>query len=324
VYRRYTSNAEAYDLYLKGRNELARQNRAAIGFFEAALRLDEGYALAHAGKAIACAQIRISQADPSQTSSWEQCAKEEAQRALRLDPNLAEAHEAMAAFHRWSEFEWDQTIRESDASLNLNPSLYNPHVYRGDAFRHMGLLDLVAKEVRSAKENNPSANVGDGLSSATALWDGRYADAVGTEGAYSAHAFFYLNQPERAISMLTKWHTPTVNGRRADAGRACFLAALGRKAEAQELLTTITSTTYKDHHLAYSIGAALAQLGNMPEAIRWLRKAVDEGFVCYPWYARDPMLKPLSGDAEFQRMMQQMRATWEQNKARYGSKTEAP
>jgi eukaryotic-like serine/threonine-protein kinase len=335
VYRRYTSNAEAYDLYLKGRSELARRGRPSIGFFDAALRVDEKYALAHAGKAIACAVIRIGTSNPNETGQWEKCAREEAQRALSLDPNLAEAHEAMAAYHRWSEFEWEDTIRESDAALSLNPSLYNPHRYRGDAFRHMGLLDLVESEVRAARENNPGHNPEDiGLTTATALWDGRYSDAanartkpdgpVTATDAYVANALFYMNQPDRAISMLMALHAPTVGGRRADAGRASFLAAMGRKAEAQELLNTVTSTTYKDHHLAYAIGAAYAQLGSTPQAMHWLRKAVGEGFVCYPWYARDRLLKPLGGDPEFQQMMRQMRTKWEENKARYGSKTAAP
>jgi TolB-like protein len=324
VYRRYTSNHEAYDLYLKGRNDLARRPREAIGFFDAALRLEGKYALAHAGKAIACAQIRIASSDPIETPQWEKCAKEEAQQALSLDPNLAEAHEAMAAYHRWSEFEWEDTIRESDAALNLNPSLFNPHRYRGDAFRHMGLLDLVEKEVLAARENDPASNAADGLRTATAVWDGRYADALEMPGTYSAIAFFHLNQPERALSMLQKLHGSTVAGRSADASRASILAAIGRKAEAQELLNTLTSTTYRDHHLAYGIGAAYAQLGNAPDAMRWLRKAVNEGFVCYPWYARDILLKPLAGDAEFKRLMQQMRSKWEENKARYGSKTQAP
>jgi eukaryotic-like serine/threonine-protein kinase len=325
LYRRYTSNAEAYDLYLKGRNELARRRRAAIGYFDAALRVDGKYALAHAGKAIACALIRINDADPSEIAIWEKCAKEEAERALSLDPDLAEAHEAMAAFYRWSEFEWEDTIRESDAALNLNPSLYNPHRYRGDAFRHMGLLDLVEREVRAASENNPGRNPEDvGLLVASAFWDGRYSDAATSENAYSANAYFYLHQPERAISMLARLHNSSINGRRSDAGRASFLAAVGRKAEAQQLVDTLASTTYRDHHLAYSLGAAYAQLGNPAEAMRWLRKAVDEGFVCYPWYARDKLLKPLAADPAFQHMMQQMQRKWEENKRRYGSNTEAP
>jgi TolB-like protein len=336
VYRRYTSNAEAYDLYLKGRNLLARHNRDSIEYFDAALRIDSRYALAHAGKAVACAQIRINQSAPDETTAWEKCAKEEAQRALGLDPDLAEAHEAMAAFYRWSEFEWEKTIGESDAALKINPSLYNPHRYRGDAFRHMGLLDLVDKEIRSARENNPVPNPDDiNLLAAAALWDGRYSDAVNVDrraamgaamsgGAYASQAYFYLGETDRAIALYTHQNVSTVGGRRAVATRASFLAAVGREAEASDLLKTVSTATYKDHHLAYAIGAVYAQLGNAPEAVRWLRKAAVEGFICYPWYARDSLLKPLKGDAAFQQLLQELQSKWEENKIRFGSKTAVP
>ncbi len=71
-----------------------------------------------------------------------------------------------------------------------------------------------------------------------------------------------------------------------------------------------------DHHVAYSLGAASAQLGQRDQAIYWLRQAVDIGFPCYPWHARDPLLEPLRGDPEFQRFMEELRTSWEATKAR--------
>ena len=69
-------------------------------------------------------------------------AKEAANRALGLDANLAEAHEALAAVYRSSEFNWEQTIVESDRTLLLNPNLEQPHYYRAAAFYHLGLLGV--------------------------------------------------------------------------------------------------------------------------------------------------------------------------------------
>ena len=326
VYRRYTKNANAYNTYLKGRSELAGRREASIRFFDEALALDSNYALARAGKSIACALMRIGDAAPEETRKWEQCASNEARAALRQDPNLAEAHEAMAAVHRWSEFDWENTIRESDRALELNPSLYNPHRYRGDAFRHMGLLDLVDKELRAAHENNPGPNPEDAtLDIATALWDGRYSD-ISHRGPhpYVAHALFYLGHGDLGVKMLQKMQQPTVAGRRFDAARAGMLAAMGRKEEAESLLKRIAGSTYRDHHLSYSLGVAFAQLGNSGEAIRRLQDAADSGFVCYPWYARDPLLKPLDGERDFDNLLARLRNDWEANKARFGSHARAP
>ena len=73
VYRRYTDNVAAYELYLLGRSKLVRYTKndtlAAVKAFEDALRLDDNYALAHAGLAEASAQMRI-RFHPRQRSSF--------------------------------------------------------------------------------------------------------------------------------------------------------------------------------------------------------------------------------------------------------------
>jgi eukaryotic-like serine/threonine-protein kinase len=116
LYRRYTSNPEAYENYLKGRAELARYTRqstgAALTAFESALHVDPDYPLAHAGLGTACALMRIRFAPENEVRSWDERARNEAQRALTLDPNLAEAHEALAAVSRSSEFNWELVINE--------------------------------------------------------------------------------------------------------------------------------------------------------------------------------------------------------------------
>jgi hypothetical protein len=79
----------------------------------------QSIAWAAAGRGGRCAQRR----------SWDERARNEAQRALTLDPNLAEAHEALAAVSRSSEFNWELVINESRRALELNPSLQMPHYY---------------------------------------------------------------------------------------------------------------------------------------------------------------------------------------------------
>ena len=105
----------------------------------------------------------------------------------------------------------------------------------------------------------------------------------------------------------------------ADAVRASFLAARGQRHEAEQLLSSVTARELKSHHLDYAVGETYAQLGNQAQALRWLRRAADTGFVCYPWYARDPLLKPLRVDPAFERFEQELRKSWEAAKIRFGS-----
>ncbi|MEJ7813147.1 MAG: hypothetical protein WKG32_22245, partial [Gemmatimonadaceae bacterium] len=84
------------------------------------------------------------------------------------------------------------------------------------------------------------------------------------------------------------------------------------------LLRAVQAGSYRDHHVAYGMGAAYAQLGDAPAAREWLARAATLGFPCYPLFARDPLLAPLRGDPEFRRFLEGLRGAWEADRARYG------
>jgi hypothetical protein len=334
VYRRYTENVAAYELYLLGRSKLVRYTRddtlASVKAFEDALRLDGNYALAHAGLAEASAQMRIRFAQPEEVKTWDERAKQAANRALGLDANLAEAHEALAAVYRNSEFNWEQTIIESDRTLLLNPNLEQPHYYRAAAFYHLGLLELVEAEVSAGLRINP-LNKLEALRvrGTTALISGLYSDSVAlleearSVGSapvtdwYMAQAYFYQSEQERAEKILTDLRGSAQAEQRAKATLASFLAARHEKGRAEKLLAEVLAGSYQDHHVHYSIGVAYAQLGDKAKARQWLARATATGFPCYPWFQRDPLLHPLRGDPEFERMLQELKKSSEAAKAKY-------
>ena len=74
---------------------------------------------------------------------------------------------------------------------------------------------------------------------------------------------------------------------------AGLLAASGDVQAARGLIDAVLAGEYRDHHVEYGIGAALAQLGDARGAVEWLRRAADSGFPCVVWYERDPWLDPL-------------------------------
>ena len=63
-----------------------------------------------------------------------------------------------------------------------------------------------------------------------------------------------------------------------------------------------------DHHVAYSLGTAEAQLGHNEQAVGWLRRAAGTGFPCHQWYARDSLLDPLRAHPDFKRFMLELEA----------------
>ena len=334
VYRRYTDNTAAYELYLLGRSKLVRYTKddtlAAVKAFEDALHLDGNYALAHAGLAEASAQMRIRFSAEGDVKLWDEQAKRAANRALELDPGLAEAHEALASVYRSSEFNWEQTIAESDRALQMNPNLDQSHYYRAAAFYHLGLLELAEREVNIGLQINPINRL-EALRTkgAAALIAGNYSDAVALlEEArrlssapvidwYLAQAYYYKGERDRAEKMLSELRGSAQAEQRAKATFASFLATRGEKQQAQKKLDEIFAGSYMDHHVHYSVGVTYAQLGDQAKARLWLGRAITSGFPCYPWFQRDPLLQPVQADPEFQRMMQDLQKSWMAAQVKY-------
>jgi eukaryotic-like serine/threonine-protein kinase len=316
VYRRYTENIGAFESYMQGRLELARGTKegalAAILAFENAVRQDSTYALARAGLAMASADMHLRFAS-SEAPQWGDRARREAQQALALDSNLAETHQALAAVYGKTEFNWERTIEESWRALALNPSLELPYYYLARALSHLGLLQS-ADSVLSEAPMAGSENRSEGLRAkgVNALLAGRYAEAAlllsevrrlrsgSLPDSYLPQAYYYAGDRQRGEALLDSLrHSPAVPAAtRARATLASFLAARGDAVNARALLDEVARSPYMDHHVAYSVGAAHAQLGDRAEAQRWLTRAVETGFPCHPWYARDPLLQPFRASKE--------------------------
>jgi hypothetical protein len=101
-------------------------------------------------------------------------------------------------------------------------------------------------------------------------------------------------------------------------------AATGHRGEAEKTIRTVLDSGYMDHHVAYSLAAAEAQLGRPANAVKWLRTAADNGFQCYPWLERDSLLDPIRSDPAFQSFAASLRTDYDRSRVRYSSMTPLP
>ena len=220
-------------------------------------------------------------------------------------------------------------------ALALNPNLDQPHLYRAVAFYHLGLLERVEPELRSAAEMNPANPVANQVESQrtrgiAVLFAGRFQEALplfedvqrltgGTSYNWlRGQAYYYMGDAKRAEETLIL-RGNTAGDRRSQAVLASLIAARHATSEARALVKTILDGGFMDHHIAYSLGATYAQLGDFAEARRWLANAALTGLPCYPWYARDPLLDPLRSDPEFQRFLSGLKNSWRMLAARYAA-----
>ncbi|HEX3235075.1 MAG TPA: protein kinase [Gemmatimonadales bacterium] len=336
LYRRYTSNGAAYETYLEGRAQLARISEqgtaAAIAAFERALALDSTYALALAGLAMASADMHLRFATGKDVKIWGERAEADATRAIALDSSLAEAHLARAAVARKSEFDWGRTLEESGHALELDPNLDLAHYFRAAAFYHLGLLDQASLEVRKALAVDP-LNLPEQLRTrgVVEFLSGHYREAIGPleevrrtssrayVDSYLSQAYFYSGDTARAFAVLDSLaSSPSAPAAaRSRASLASFSAARGDRTRAEALIREVVENGYMDHHVAYGLGAAYAQLGKLSHARLWLGRAVETGFPCYPWFQRDPLLEPIRRDPEGRRFFEGLKQSWDAARERY-------
>jgi DNA-binding winged helix-turn-helix (wHTH) protein/TolB-like protein len=329
-----TKHPLAHEAFLEGRYYLARftgpDTLAAIKAFERALSLDAEYARAHAGLAMASAQMYIRFGSEADIETWKSSAEQHALRALELDSRLAEAHEALAAVARYTEIEWEQVIDRSFQALRFNPALDLPHYYIASALQHVGRLDLVEAQVVAGLEANP-LNLAEAfrLRGVTALWSGRFQDARAhlehvrdltakpVADAHLAAAVYYGGDAAAAEKLLRELTGSAQAEQRGAALLASLLAARGDRAGALEQIDLVQRRRYRDHHVVYNLGTAYAGLGLMAEAIASLQQSARTGFLCHGWYETDPLLKPLRGRAEFVQLIQELKRTSERVSSTY-------
>ncbi|HXW07925.1 MAG TPA: protein kinase [Vicinamibacterales bacterium] len=338
--RRYSANAEAYNVYLRGRASLVNYNeknmKAAIDDFERVLVIDPDYAPARAGLAIASAWYSVRYAYEAEAVTWGARAEREAKAALAADPSLAEATLAMAgaAGTVHGAFNWPIVIAEATRALAIDPALELGHVVRMRAFLHLGLFERVADEARQAYRLNPLGNVEIArLELTRSLFTGNYAGARDealaqlARGAdapairnYLGLAQFYTGDVAGARATLAAVQRRGRPDVRSQAALAGVEAAAGDRAAARARAIAVEHGSYMDHHVAYSLAAAWAQLGDAGAAVTWLERAADTGWPCFPWVQRDPMLDPVRQSPEFVSLLERLRVRHEQTAARYRPK----
>jgi len=119
-----TGNTEAYAFYLRA-NQIARNPdtlledyKAAVQLYMQAIALDPDFALAHARLASAAAEI-FHYYEP--TDAWKMKARTEAEIALRLQPNLAEGHFALAQCIYWMDQDYGRALEQFEIASRLSP-----------------------------------------------------------------------------------------------------------------------------------------------------------------------------------------------------------
>ena len=292
ILKRYTDNAEAYQLYLKGRYYLnkwtAEGLKKGVEYFNQVIEMDPEFALAYSGLAdcygsLSGEMLRLSPKDAFPR------AKAAALKALEMDESLAEAHTSLALIKL--NFDWDWTGAEArlKRAIELNPNYVAAYHWYSHCLVIMGRLDESLEVSNTALKLDPldleiNAHLGWHYCQAR-LHDLAVDQCQRTiemdSNFHEAHwflgwAFEQKEKYDKAIDEFQKAVACSNGSDRmtAELGHAYGLA--GKMADAQDVLDKLRESSTQHYVSPYNIALVLAGLGRTDEAFAELHKACDD------------------------------------------------
>ncbi|MGB6475366.1 MAG: protein kinase [Candidatus Sulfotelmatobacter sp.] len=315
---RHSEDPEAYALYLKGRHHWGRRpmgTMEAIAYFEQAAKRDPTYALAYTGLADAYNTLAGWEGGVLPPHEGFPKGMSYAEQALRLKPELAEGHTALAyalLHYRWEIPEAERSFSEA---IRLNPRYGPAHHWYSHLLVAAGRMEESLAECKIYLNVDPA----DPMSQLHLMWHHVMAHnfdhalsesgpALANDPGFSWHRIFqgwaYLGkgangEAEAAIRkgaelsgvsvhLSSLGHAQAVNGKRADA------------------LRTLERLTAQRYVSPYELGLIYEALGDHDQAFALLEQAFAERSPWLVHLAREPRLSHLHGDPRFDALLARM------------------
>jgi Tfp pilus assembly protein PilF len=317
--KRYTEDAEAYQLYLKGR---FYSNQGTIGGFKKAIEYlqqavakDPKYALAHAG--LADAYLFLG-------SYWVEAipeAKAAAIKALELDPSLAEAHVALGHIRLW--LDWDRAAAETEfrRGIEINPGSALAHNEYAMYLAAVGRVGDAMAEIARAQEADPGSVIVSTNRGWCLLYSRKAADAVeqfrrtlqlepdyvGARWGLGA-AYAQEGRYEDAIAEL-KRAVALSEGSPLLIGHLGWVYGIsGSKPRATESLQELKRMAEREYVPSTAPAMVTLGLGNRAGALDLLDRAYDEHDFSLVFLEVAPWFEQIRGEPRFQQLLRRMQA----------------
>jgi len=308
-----TKNTEAHNAYLQGHFHFQRRNledfRKAVGYFDEAIGLDPDYALAYAERCEALTLIGDLSEDKS---AWSK-ARSDAEKAVAIAPDLAEAHAALGWVRFFVEWKFAEGLSELNRAKELSPANPTANDLLARVIVYLGRIDEAEKQARHAVELDPLSFTTQNNLARVFFVEGRFDEADATArkaaelqpGAAFSHRLQVLIAVQRGdgeTALREAQLEPDEGYRRFELALAHY--ARGDRQAANTALADLIANG-RDQ-LAYQIAQVYAVRGETDKAFEWLQIAFDNHDTGTLGLSIDPVLRGLRGDPRYKSMLEKV------------------
>jgi DNA-binding winged helix-turn-helix (wHTH) protein/TolB-like protein/Flp pilus assembly protein TadD len=291
VTRHYTENAEAYQLYLKGRyfqDKMTTEGlKKSIEYFQQTTELDPKYARAIAGLAESYVLLAVHSDLPPRDSS--QRAKTAAMRALEIDQTTAEAHTALAHVRFWYDWDWSGAETEFKRAIELSPNYPRAHQGYASYLMVMGRYQEAISEIKRAQGLAP-LSLPVNVQVARILYFAReYDEAIeqcrktlemdpnfGGAHQFLGRSYKQKGMYEESVTELRKARGLLPKNAEVLSLIGYTNAVSGRIADAQKILQELQQLSKEGYVSPYHLAMVYVGLGEQDKTFDWLEKAFAE------------------------------------------------
>ena len=319
--KRHTENAEAYQLYLKGRHHWNRWTEEgfykAIEYFRQAVEKDPSYALAYAGLADCYVLLGWnSYLPPKEAFPKGQAA---AKTALQLDLDLAEAHTPLAALLWLHDWQWEEAQTEFNRSLELGPTYATANHWYAEYLMTMGRHGEALTRMKKGLDLDPLSLIINVAVGWALYFARRYDEAieqlrrtVDLDPNYPV-TYWILGLLLRKTGCYELAITEGEKGVKLSGGSPLMRAALahtlgtaGRTKEALEMLDDLTKLAKQKYVAPYFFAGIYIGLGENDRAIEYLEKCYEEHSHWLIYLHIDPSMDVLRDNQGFQGLLRRV------------------
>ena len=317
-----TNNTDASIEYQKGREywykRQIRELKISIEYFKRALEKDPLYARAHTGLADAYAILAESE-DPVQNVAL---ARAEAEKAISLDSNLAEAYTSLALVAFKFDWDWRKAEANFDQAIKLKPNAPDAHYWYASYLMAMGRADDSVAQVERAADADP-LNQTYRIHLARVLYVAGRLDAGAANctraiamNDKSAVAHFVMGQIltrqgayDHAVDEFQRGLSLSEDKPMFKAGIAVSYARQGKKSEARAILNELEQEAREKHVAPLNLAFIQIALGDKDNAFASLDKAYEQRANLLAYLKVDPYYDPIRSDPRFNDLLRRVGLT---------------